>query len=373
MNVARIGGALERRSHGGRVNKWRGAVVVAALIFVGATAAWTSSANFAAADGFTGRNGFDCTSCHVDPLPMVEDAEAFLDGVPDAWMPGTTYPMTIRIEGGPPAAPAPQPQGGFEIESSDGYFSPGPGFADLVRFSPTGSLTYKPAGTLMRSWDVVWNAPSLADLAREPDTIGIWLAVVSASGNHVIATNTSDQGEKFDSVATLHVTIPVAAETISMWRDFPLATPVVADVKRVGPYIEVSGYHADDHATTLAWKSGDAQWQSRDTSVSWRLRMNPQDVGSRLEIRSVGENRTSPSYLVWDDDGVLSGDVSRPDDGSMDRLVGDKDMPGGSFFGVATIMLVAVVGSRSTNGGRRLSIDGCRLAAVARVQRGSFP
>ena len=68
-----------------------------------------------------------CASCHNQAHPLQDDAQAVLEGLPAVWEPGQTYPLTIRIEGGPDPLPAPQPQGGFEIATVNATLRIAPG------------------------------------------------------------------------------------------------------------------------------------------------------------------------------------------------------------------------------------------------------
>ncbi|HLF16578.1 MAG TPA: choice-of-anchor V domain-containing protein, partial [Candidatus Thermoplasmatota archaeon] len=133
-----------------------------------------ASANFAASDGFSGRNGSTCVSCHADPHPLYDDARAVLEGLPDSWLPGAAYSLTIRVEGGPLALPPPAPQGGFEIEASQGRFRQPAGFEDLLRQPLPWRVSYEPAGSLRREWTVEWIAPGLEE---PPAAADFWLAV----------------------------------------------------------------------------------------------------------------------------------------------------------------------------------------------------
>lgn len=262
--------------------------ILAALV------AGTSAADFAGVEGFSGRVA-DCTSCHV-PSPIAPAATVTLDGLPDAWQPETSYALTVTVHGGPPALPAPQPQGGFELESSAGHLTVPPEMEGLLRSAAPTVMTYTPDGTLRRSWNITWIAPNL-DAA--PDTVGFWVAAIAANGNHIIAGGASDAGEHGDQTAVATATVPVHEDAHAAWLALPLAPPVVLD--KPGTLLE--GRHADDNATHLAWRFVGQDWLRRPTGTAWRLHLEGGHDGT-LELRSEGMGRTSPSVLVTRTDGA---------------------------------------------------------------------
>src|SRR5436853_5440481 len=90
------------------LNRLLSSLALAGLLAGAAWAAQDAQANFAASPGFSGRNGATCLACHtVAPVGHV-DATAVLQGLPAGWEVGKTYTLTIRVEGGPTAMPAPQ-------------------------------------------------------------------------------------------------------------------------------------------------------------------------------------------------------------------------------------------------------------------------
>lgn len=252
-----------------------------------------SAADFAAQTGFSGRVA-NCTQCHPAPA-FGNDAVAVLEGLPDAWLPGEAYPLRVAVEGGPPAAPAPQPQGGFEIETQRGAFVPADGDDALYRFARPWHMTYEPPGTLMRSWSFDYQAP---DLTTMPEPLTFWLAVVSANGNHVIATNVSDGGEHGDAAAVMHKVVPPHEDALAMWRALPLLPPEVDGpnrlVAQIGAVWTIQGEHTDRNATHLAHRIDGGEWVERATPAAWRLQVPFVDGIHVLELRSLGADRTSP-------------------------------------------------------------------------------
>ncbi|MCA1811801.1 MAG: hypothetical protein LC623_07320 [Halobacteriales archaeon] len=274
-------------------------LVLAALCGLAALAAaftvGSAQGTFAASPGFSGRGGQTCTACHSPHSPTHNDAEAVLEGLPVAWRPGETYTLTIRVTGGPPAMPAPQPQGGFDLASDGGAFAVREEDAGKLRAVGPLEVTYRPAGTLQREWQVLWTAPTLA---QRPAQVGVWLAVLAANGNHVVAANASDQGETLDSSAALQAQVPPHPAALEAWRAIPLAPPAAA-LRQDGGLLVVEGRHADGNATHVAWRLDGGPWASRPTGPQWTLRLEGLAAGShRLDYRSQDDERRSPDQAL---------------------------------------------------------------------------
>lgn len=271
-----------------------GRLIVVALL---AAAALSSQAvaNFAASPGFSGRAGITCIACHTEAPALHTPATAILEGLPEAWDLDATYRLTIRVEGGPQAMPAPAPQGGFDLDVGAGRLQLVEGTADLLRLVGTQEVTYLPAGTLMREWQVDWVAPGLS---VRPTDVPVWVAVVAANGNHVVATNVSDGGERFDATAALQVSIPPSAAATAAWKALPLAMPS-ANVTRTGNGDwTLEGTHRDDNATRLLWKVDGGPWQARDTAAAWRLQLTGLTGDHIVRLRSEGADRSSPELAL---------------------------------------------------------------------------
>ena len=291
----------------------RGAIVALLVVVAGAAASQLAAANFAAAAGFSGRAGVTCLACHtVAPVGHVE-AEAVLDGLPAAWDPGQSYPLSIAVLGGPQAMPAPAPQGGFDLDVGAGRLVLPEGSEDLLRLVGDHEATYRPAGTMMREWSVHWVAPGLESY---PAPVPMWLAVVSANGNHVVATNASDGGERFDSVAALQVSVPPSAAAVAAWRALPLVPPA-ANATRAGDGTwTLDGRHLDGNATRLLWSLDGGPWQAKDTAASWKLTLGPFGGDHRVALRSEGLERSSPDLVL-----------PLPSPGFLDKVPGGKSVP----------------------------------------------
>lgn len=280
------------------MNRLLSAALPALLAGLLAGSAWLAqdaAANFAASPGFSGRAGATCLACHTVAPVGHEEASAVLEGLPEAWELGRTYRLTIRVEGGPSAMPAPQPQGGFDLSIDGGSFAVPPDFAGKERVPNAQEITYLPEGTLMREWQVDWTAPGLE---ARPVAHNVWLAVLSADGNHVIATNASDGGERFDSAASLTATLPPAPSALAAWKALPLLPPAATAEVSEGA-VQVAGRHADGNATSIAWSLDGGAWQSRPTGGEWRLRLEGLAPGDhRLALRSEGSDRASPESAL---------------------------------------------------------------------------
>ncbi len=275
------------------LNRVHPAAVAALLVFV-ALGVGQAAANFAASPGFSGKNGATCTACHTVAPVGSTPATAVFQGLPEAWVPGATYSLTLRVEGGPLAKPAPQPQGGFDLASDGGRFQLQAGTETLFHLVGDQEATYRPAGTMMREWHVDWVAP---DLAVRPAPVRFWLAVLAADGNHVVATNTSDGGERFDSVAALTAMVPPSSAASAAWNALPLLSPT-AQASRASNGWEVAGRHGDGNATTIAFRLDTGAWERRDTAASWHLAFPGLSGVHTLTIQSEGAGRASPPLVI---------------------------------------------------------------------------
>lgn len=306
------------------MNALLSAAILACLLAGSAWLAQDASANFAASPGFSGRNGATCLACHtVAPIGHV-DATAIIEGLPESWTPGQTYHLSIRVEGGPQAMPAPQPQGGLDLSIDGGALSVPAPMQGLLRTPNPQEITYLPAGTLMRAWQADWTAPNLAE---RPADRHVWLAVLAADGNHVVATNTSDGGERFDSAANLTATVPPSDAALAAWRGLPLLAPT-ATVEVHGGDAHLEGRHADGNATSVLWRLDGGPWASRASGPAWRIDLEGLRAGAhRLDFRSEGSDRRSPDQTVsFEVPGLV--------------LPGSRASPGPGF---GAVVLIAVV------------------------------
>lgn len=279
------------------LNRLLAATLLLGLLPGAAWLAQDAHATFAASPGFSGRAGATCISCHtLAPFPLdPPPATAELEGLPAAWEAGQTYRLTIRVTGGPAAMPPPAPQGGFDLSIDGGSFAIPEGSEARLTIPNPQEITYRPDGTLMREWQVDWTAPALL---TKPTERQAWLAVVSANGNHVIATNTSDGGERFDAVANLTTRFPPSQATVEAWRAMPLLAPT-ATANATAESVQVEGRHTDGNASRVWWRLDGGVWQDRETGPEWRVRFDGLAAGSHtLDFRSEGEDRRSPDQTL---------------------------------------------------------------------------
>ena len=301
------------------LNRLLSAAILAALLGGSAWLAQDARANFADSAGFSGRGGATCIACHSEaPAPLTPPpATAILEGLPpDGWRINRTYTLTIRVDGGPQALPPPAPQGGFDLAVDLGTLAVPSGSEDLLRAPNPQEVTYLPAGTMMRQWEVKWTTPVLTE---RPRPVNVWLAVVSANGNHVVASNASDGGERLDATDAIHLLLPPAASAEEAWRALPLAAPtasaeVVGDLRTI-----INGRHADGNATHIAWRLDGGAWAEREAGPEWRIRLDDLSPGEhRVDVRSLGADRSSPETTV------------RFDVPDLVDLPGGKDTPAAS-------------------------------------------
>lgn len=270
------------------LNLTRGAVLGAVLALAAVWAIQQSEANFGVVQGASGIAGVTCASCHQPPHPTRDDATVRIDGLPAAWTPGATYPLTISIAGGPDPLPPPAPQGGFDLATDGGILAPAPGNAPLMVIVSPREASYTPEGSLRRSWQLVWTAPGLE---TRPAPVTFWLAGLAANGNHVVALGAADGGETLDAAAATVAHTAPAPEADAAWRALPLEPPT-ANATATAEGWRVDGHHADGNATQLLWRADGGPWQLRDTGREWRLLLPP--GAHRIEYRSDGADRRSP-------------------------------------------------------------------------------
>jgi len=159
--------------------------------------------------------------------------------------------------------------------------------------------------------------------------------VLSANGNHVVATNTSDGGERFDSAANLTTSFPASQAAVDAWRALPLLAPL-ANANATEEAVEVEGRHADGNATHVWWSLDGGAWERRETGGEWRIRFEGLDAGRHeMAYRSEGQDRRSP-------DQTLAFTVP----GFVVDLPGGRDTPAPGFPMLA-VLFVAVLVLRS--------------------------
>ncbi|MCA1819460.1 MAG: hypothetical protein LC620_05335, partial [Halobacteriales archaeon] len=231
------------------------------------------------------------------------------------------YPLTVRVTGGPAALPDPQAQGGFDLSTDGGALAGDPAQAGAFRDPSSHEVTYTAAGTHQREWRVTWTAPNLA---TRPSPIHLWLAVLAANGNHVIAANASDGGETFDAAASLVATVAPDPLAMDLWHALPLAPPVAHALLEPGGAWVVEGAHMDGNATSLLFRLDDGPWQVRATGREWRVILPSLEGMHQFSYRSDGDGRRSPLQ-------------------SLDVGAGRSDSPAGHAAAAPAIPALAVI------------------------------
>ncbi len=261
------------------------------ILFVVAVAA-TADARFADTQGFSGKHGVTCVSCHFpEVVELGTPAAIAVTGLPTAWDWSTAYDFTITVEGGPPGNPAPDtPQAGFDLEIDLGILAAGHDMDGLLRFPSEQEATYTGIGTQVRSWNVVWTAPALSGY---PSNATFWIAVIAANGNHVM--NGPDvTGERGDRGATAQYVVEPSEMARERWSLQPLPPPILQpyNVTESGPSV-LTGTVAD-FADGAEVRIDHGEWQGATGSPGFSFPLPPWTPGRHtIDVRAVWQNRTS--------------------------------------------------------------------------------
>ena len=147
------------------------------MVFVAAGPATSPAAAYAdgAAPGFSGGFGeSSCDACHFDAAVNTPPGRVTLTGVPERFVPGERYPITITL-----SRPG-MMIGGFQLAarldgdgSQAGTLAPGPGEDKRIKVEP-GKIQYanqRQAGTDLAEagvakWTVLWTAPNTTGTVR---------------------------------------------------------------------------------------------------------------------------------------------------------------------------------------------------------------
>lgn len=93
----------------------------------------------------------ECTGCHQGE----GSAEVKIDGLPEKYIPGKTYKMTLMIVSG--NASSGDVAGGFALEASGGELI----VSDKKNTQLSGSfITHTQEGSALRKWTIGWKAPA---------------------------------------------------------------------------------------------------------------------------------------------------------------------------------------------------------------------
>ena len=151
--------------------------ILAVSVFVAAGPATSRAAAYAdgAPPGFSGGFGeSSCDACHFEAAVNTPPGRVTLTGVPERFVPGARYPLTITL-----SRPG-MMIGGFQLAArldgdgtQAGTLAPGPGDDKRIKIEP-GTIQYanqRQAGTDLAGpgtakWTVVWTAPNTPGTVR---------------------------------------------------------------------------------------------------------------------------------------------------------------------------------------------------------------
>lgn len=151
--------------------------ILAISVFVAAGPATSGAAAYAdgAPPGFSGGFGeSSCEACHFEAAVNTPPGRVTLTGIPDRYVPGERYPVTITL-----SRPG-MMLGGFQLAarldpggSQAGTLAPGPGEEKRIKIE-TGTIQYanqRQAGTELAeagtaTWTVLWTAPGTTGTVR---------------------------------------------------------------------------------------------------------------------------------------------------------------------------------------------------------------
>jgi len=121
---------------------------------------------------------FSCTMCHQDAKP-IPPQDIVVKGLPQYYVPGKAYKLTIEILDVNKCTPAMVACGGFALQATAGKFKIiDPEHTFIAYPSPKETyVTHTKAGSMLRKWTVEWIAP------KKPVPVTFKLAVIAANGD----------------------------------------------------------------------------------------------------------------------------------------------------------------------------------------------
>ncbi len=125
-----------------------------------------------------GAPNFSCTMCHQDAKP-IPPQDIVIKGLPEQYVPGKAYKITIEIKDVNKCTPAMVACGGFALQASAGKFKIiDPKHTFIAHPMPSQKfVTHTKAGSMLRKWTVEWIAP------KKPVPVTFKLAVIAANGD----------------------------------------------------------------------------------------------------------------------------------------------------------------------------------------------
>ncbi len=149
--------------------------------------------------GVNRTNGTTGCACHSGGAGTTT---VIVDGMPDSFVGGTSYELNITISNPDIAGgELSSNMGGFRLFATDGTFSAGENYTDLVQVMD-GGMTHTESGNDMRSWVVVWTAPD-----NEGQIVDFTVHGNAVNGNAV----GNQDGNTGDKWSTFQASIPGAA------------------------------------------------------------------------------------------------------------------------------------------------------------------
>ncbi len=121
----------------------------------------------------TGAPSFNCKVCHSDAKP-IPPQDIVIKGLPQYYVPGKAYKITIEIKDVNKCTPAMLHCGGFALQASAGQFK----IIDHVHTQLKGNMvTLTAEGAKMKVWTVEWIAP------KTPKPVTFKVAVLAANSD----------------------------------------------------------------------------------------------------------------------------------------------------------------------------------------------
>jgi hypothetical protein len=111
-------------------------------------------------NGGVGLEDADVAGCHCHNVAPDPGVTLNLMGVPERYVPGEVYELTITAAGGPAVTEVALNSGGFMVTCTNGSFEVPEG-SDLVQiFNDDQSASHTMAGNDFRQWRLIWRAPA---------------------------------------------------------------------------------------------------------------------------------------------------------------------------------------------------------------------
>jgi hypothetical protein len=217
--------------------------------------------------GYTGGSTSGC-GCHGhNPSSGVNVS---ITGLPTEYTPATTYPLTVKVTGGP--SPGGVSQGGFDLAASSGVLAVPQGSSSVQILS--GEATHTTAGNKQRQWNVDWTTP-----AQGTGTVKFNVVGLSANGD---GAKTGDPWNTANYSVTEKNLVDIVRPTIAIsapteGQQFPQGTVQV----------QASGTASDNVGVTSVEVSTDgANWQPATGTTSWTSTVTVATGSNTIQARA---------------------------------------------------------------------------------------